>query len=93
MAPTRTCIGCRKRAPASDLARLALSSDGRVVVWRRGADRPAGRGASLHAGADCLRAALKAGALSRAFRTAVGRLDETEFLQQLNQVVVNRKNP
>jgi predicted RNA-binding protein YlxR (DUF448 family) len=71
------------------LARLALDdNDGRtraLVVWGRGRARPAGRGASLHRDASCLRAALKSGAFARAFRgpVAVGLEDEADLMQQL----------
>jgi predicted RNA-binding protein YlxR (DUF448 family) len=80
--PTRTCVGCRRLAPVSTLARLALR-DGVLVRWGTGRSRPGGRGASLHPDASCLRAALKQGAFARAFRGRVERFDEAEFLQQL----------
>ena len=75
--PIRTCIGCRKAVPAVELVRLALV-DGRVVVVPRGGRRPCGRGASIHAQATCVRAALKAGAFARAFRT---RIEDTAGLE------------
>jgi predicted RNA-binding protein YlxR (DUF448 family) len=95
--PERTCIGCRRRAVATELARFALR-DGRVSLWGRGAGRPRGRGAALHPDAACLRAALRAGAFARAFRGPVGQLDEADLLQQLTAVAaalrsVNRKKP
>jgi predicted RNA-binding protein YlxR (DUF448 family) len=81
----RTCIGCRRRAPASELARLSLSAgDARVVVvWRGRGARPPGRGASLHADPACLRAALKAGAFGRAFKASVASINEADFIGQL----------
>ncbi len=90
--PERTCIGCRRRAVASALARVALS-DGTIVFW--GAARPAGRGASLHPNADCLRAALKTGAFARAFRARLSSdmQDEATLLEQLIQRRWNRKTP
>jgi uncharacterized protein len=88
--PERTCIGCRRRAVASALARVALS-DGTIVFW--GAARPAGRGASLHPNADCLRAALKTGAFARAFRARVEMPTEADLLEQLIQRRWNRKTP
>jgi predicted RNA-binding protein YlxR (DUF448 family) len=80
----RTCVGCRRRAPARALARLAVE-DGILRVWGRGRGRPAGRGASLHPDAACLAAALKSGAFARAFRGPVKvQVDdvEAELLQQ-----------
>jgi predicted RNA-binding protein YlxR (DUF448 family) len=89
--PERTCIGCRRRAVASTLARVALS-DGTIVFWGHGS-RPAGRGASLHPNADCLRAALKTGAFARAFRARLDMPDEAHLLEQLIQRRWNRKTP
>lgn len=68
--PVRTCIGCRKAVPAAELVRLALV-DGRVVVITPRAQRPSGRGASIHSQAACVKAALKAGAFARAFRARI----------------------
>src|SRR4051794_12669495 len=87
--PLRTCIGCRRRAPAGALARFVLH-DGVLTLWgldRPGFARPAGRGASLHPDATCLRAALKQGAFARAFSKnsksgqtgRVGTLDEADL--------------
>jgi predicted RNA-binding protein YlxR (DUF448 family) len=102
--PERTCVGCRRRAPAGALARLVVSRPaasggglqpaapggehggaGTLILWGGGRARPAGRGASLHRTASCLRAALKSGAFARAFkaRVAVGLEDEATLLQQL----------
>ena len=86
----RTCVGCRRRALTDALARVALR-DGSLVFWGPGRVRPAGRGASLHPDAGCLRAALKAGAFARAFRgqltgggqSGLGTQHEADFLQQL----------
>ena len=64
--PTRTCLGCRATGPASELVRLVLSGQGLVV-----SARSAGRGAWLHPRAECVRAAIKARAFSRAFRQSV----------------------
>jgi predicted RNA-binding protein YlxR (DUF448 family) len=81
----RTCIGCRRRAPASQLARLSLSAgDARVVVWGGRGARPPGRGASLHVDPTCVRTALKTGAFGRAFRAGVGSINEAEFFGQLS---------
>jgi uncharacterized protein len=64
--PTRTCIGCRTACPASELVRLCAAGD---RVEPSAASR--GRGAWLHARADCLEAAVRARAFSRAFRRSV----------------------
>jgi uncharacterized protein len=68
--PTRTCIGCRRRLPASDLVRLTLV-EGRPRAWASGGKRGEGRGASIHPTEACLTAAVKTNAFSRAFRQSL----------------------
>lgn len=69
--PQRTCLGCRAKKDQADLKRLALTraEDGSLqVVWDpRG--RLGGRGAWLCPEAECLTAAIKKRAFSRAFKT------------------------
>ncbi|HET7753936.1 MAG TPA: YlxR family protein [Anaeromyxobacteraceae bacterium] len=62
--PSRTCVGCGARAPASALVRLVL--DGGTVV--RGTAGRGGRGAWLHADEACLTRAVRRKAFARAFR-------------------------
>ena len=72
--PERTCVGCRKVCPASDLVCL-IAPEGQVRLARRGpgqaaaneSGRKRGRGAWVHA--RCLPAASKA--MGRAFRRQV----------------------
>ena len=70
--PERTCVGCRKVCPASELICL-IAPEGQVCVARRGqvaggeSGRKRGRGAWVHA--RCLPAAAKA--MGRAFRRQV----------------------
>ena len=69
--PERTCVGCRGRAPKSELLRLSLGLDGVVR-----ADPPgslAGRGAYVHRDPACVDEAIRRGGVARALRT---RLDE-----------------
>jgi uncharacterized protein len=67
-ASVRTCIGCRRRAPAADLVRIVV--DGTQLVFGRRGGRP-GRGASLHPRRECLAAAVARRALPRAFKRPV----------------------
>lgn len=66
--PTRTCVGCRERAPAEELLRVVASPETppRVVVDVR--RRLPGRGASVHPSRRCLETAVKRRALARALR-------------------------
>ena len=67
--PTRTCIGCRRVAPAGELVRVARRPDGVLAAGRH----EAGRGAWLCAATtgDCFDAAVRRRAFGRALRTEV----------------------
>ncbi len=73
--PVRTCVGCRKTAPAGELVRLILQ---RGAVRLRVDPRSAGRGAWLHRDSSCLARAITTRAFARAFRGPV-TLDEAEL--------------
>jgi len=82
--PERTCIGCRRVCPASELVRL-IAPEGRVCVAGRGPGRVAGRrgrGAWLHP--DCLALALKSGVMERAFRRRVDIEGGAALLAQMH---------
>ncbi|WP_084671256.1 DUF448 domain-containing protein [Sporichthya polymorpha] len=79
--PLRTCVGCRERAPKTDLLRV-VAVEGQCVPDPRG--RLPGRGAHLHPRPECLTLALRRRAFPRALRVA-GPLDTeslTAFLAQ-----------
>ncbi|MFD2091267.1 YlxR family protein [Blastococcus deserti] len=67
--PVRTCVGCRQRAPASDLLRVVVRSGALVPDPRR---RLPGRGASVHPTPECLHAAERRRAFTRALRLPGG---------------------
>jgi predicted RNA-binding protein YlxR (DUF448 family) len=67
--PVRTCVGCRKRAPVTDLLRV-VARDGALVPDPR--RRLPGRGASLHPTPECLHAAERRRAFPRALRLPGG---------------------
>lgn len=71
--PIRTCLGCRRRRPKSDLVRLVRRADG-AVVPDAGIGLP-GRGAYVCAEIRCVERALKTGKLTHALR-GVCRLSE-----------------
>ncbi|WP_218146386.1 YlxR family protein [Geodermatophilus ruber] len=62
-------MGCRKRAPVTDLLRVVARSGALVPDPRR---RLPGRGASLHPTPECLRAAERRRAFVRALRLPGG---------------------
>jgi predicted RNA-binding protein YlxR (DUF448 family) len=64
--PVRTCVGCRNRAPATELLRV-VARDGTLVPDPR--RRLPGRGASVHPTPECLHAAERRRAFARALRS------------------------
>lgn len=71
MAPERTCIGCGKRAPQSELVRVKAEGANVIVD----ANRTGGRGAWLHASRTCLDRAVARRAFARALRRPDVRCD------------------
>jgi uncharacterized protein len=67
--PVRTCIACRQEAGKAELVRVVRRPDGSVELDRSG--KQAGRGAYLHASAECLGDARKRRAVDRALGAAV----------------------
>ena len=72
--PIRTCVGCRKRRPARELIRLALTPEGRLAAATSRRPLP-GRGAWVHPSSACVERARRRGGLARALR--VERVRET----------------
>jgi uncharacterized protein len=67
--PTRTCVGCRLRAPATDLIRFVATGAG--IDFRLQPDpnrRLSGRGAHLHPDPTCFALAERRRAFGRALR-------------------------
>jgi predicted RNA-binding protein YlxR (DUF448 family) len=67
--PTRTCVACRQAQGRRGLLRVARVPDGAVVYDAGG--RAPGRGAYLHADAECIQLARRRRALDRALKTQV----------------------
>ena len=66
---SRTCVGCREVAGKQALIRLIRRHEGGAAIDATG--RGAGRGAYLHAAAECLEKARKRRTLDRALRTTI----------------------
>lgn len=73
--PVRTCVGCRRREPVTELLRV-VARDGRLVPDPD--RRLPGRGAHLHRDPDCLALAERRHSLPRALRVP-GPLDPSEL--------------
>ena len=90
MAPSiRTCVGCRQRGPATEMVRLRVEGDGRVMIAGPGA--PRGRGASVHARPACIAGALKPGVLGRAFKRSIVGAESAALGAELTETSRNRK--
>ena len=67
--PLRQCLGCREMKPKKELIRVVRSPEGEISLDFRG--KANGRGAYLCPDPDCLKKALKARALERAFSALI----------------------
>lgn len=67
--PLRQCLGCREMKPKKELLRVVRSAEGDISLDLRG--KANGRGAYVCPDANCLKKAIKAKALSRAFDTEI----------------------
>ena len=67
--PMRQCVGCREMKPKKELIRVVRSPEGTISLDFRG--KAPGRGAYLCPDAACLKKAMKAKALNRAFEMEI----------------------
>ena len=67
--PLRQCLGCREMKPKRELIRVVRSPEGEISLDFKG--KANGRGAYLCPDPECLKKAIRAKALERAFETAV----------------------
>ena len=67
--PVRQCLGCREMKPKRELIRVVRSPEGTVSLDFRG--KASGRGASVCPNPQCLKKAIRARALERAFSVQI----------------------
>jgi len=67
--PMRQCLGCREMKPKKELIRVVRSPEGEISLDFRG--KANGRGAYICPAPACLKKAIKAKALEKAFETAI----------------------
>ena len=67
--PMRQCLGCREMKPKKELIRVVRSPEGEITLDFRG--KANGRGAYLCPEPACLKKAIKARALERAFSAQI----------------------
>lgn len=63
--PMRQCVGCREMKPKKELVRVVKSPEGEISMDLKG--KAPGRGAYVCRSAECLKKAIKSGALARSF--------------------------
>lgn len=67
--PMRQCVGCREMKPKKELIRVVRSAEGNISLDFKG--KAPGRGAYVCPEMQCLKKAIKANALGRAFSTEI----------------------
>lgn len=67
--PMRQCLGCREMKPKRELIRVVRSPEGEISLDFKG--KALGRGAYICPAPACLKQAIKAKALERAFSTQI----------------------
>jgi len=77
--PMRQCLGCREMKPKRELIRVVRSPEGEISLDFKG--KANGRGAYVCPHADCLRKAIKARALEKAFSMKIPE----EIYERLNE--------
>ena len=81
--PMRQCIGCREMKPKKELIRVVRSPEGTISLDFRG--KAPGRGAYLCPDAACLKRAIKAKALNRAFETEIPQEIYDDLLAKMEE--------
>ena len=77
--PMRQCLGCREMKPKRELIRVVRSPEGNISLDFKG--KASGRGAYICPNPDCLKKAVKARALERAFSAQI----PPEIYEKLNE--------
>lgn len=67
--PMRQCLGCREMKPKRELIRVVRSPDGEISLDFKG--KASGRGAYICPDSACLKKAIKAKALEKAFSMSI----------------------
>ena len=81
--PMRQCLGCREMKPKKELIRVVRSPEGDVTLDFKG--KAPGRGAYVCPEMQCLKKAVKAKALERAFSTQIPQEIYDTLLQQMEE--------
>ncbi len=69
--PLRQCVGCREMKPKKELIRVVKSPEGEISLDFKG--KAPGRGAYVCPNSQCLKKAIRAKALERAFSAPISQ--------------------
>ena len=69
--PLRQCVGCREMKPKKELIRVVKSPEGEISLDFKG--KAPGRGAYVCPNSQCLKKAIRAKALERAFSSPISQ--------------------
>jgi len=77
----RTCCGCREQKNKAELVRLYLQEGSHVAVDETG--KSGGRGVYICRNAECIKKALRSGAIGRGLRQSVSEEEIRTCVQQI----------
>ncbi len=83
--PLRQCVGCREMKPKKQLIRVVRNAEGEVSLDFKG--KAPGRGAYVCPAMQCLKKAVKAKALERAFSTEIPQSVYDVLVSQMEEEV------
>lgn len=86
--PKRTCLGCRKVFPRTDLLRFVLAPQGMLLVDYRG--RLPGRGAYTCVDSSCIAEAMRRRQFSRTFKREIIPVADDFIAQELSRQIQER---
>lgn len=81
--PMRQCLGCREMKPKKELIRVVRSPEGKISLDFKG--KANGRGAYLCPDEACLKKAVKARAIERAFSAQIPQEVYNELESQMKE--------
>lgn len=79
--PMRQCVGCREMRPKKELVRVVKSPEGEISLDFRG--KAPGRGAYLCPQMECLKKAIRAKALERAFSCQIPQEVQSQLIETM----------
>lgn len=87
--PQRTCVGCRRVRPKSELIRIVRNQSNEVFIDLT--SKANGRGAYICPDLICLRSAMKRNALNNVFDTDISKEQVQLISEQLDKIIKQRR--